>query len=1031
MIQEQLKDGVVEPVPDDPEGREFYIPHKGVFRETAESTKLRVVYDASARPTKESPSLNDCLEIGPPLQNKLWTVLVRGRFHPVCLSGDLRKAFLQVRIRKSHRDALRFYWLKDIHSNEIQTFRFTRALFGLTSSPFLLGEVLQQHLETWRPKNPAVVDEISKSLYVDDLVSGATTTAKATTLKNKATEIFQDATFELHKWQSNAEELDNPSSLTQEEETYAKQQLGVPAKKNGKLLGLDWNKEDDTISISFPTEKADLTKRGILSKVARVYDPLGLVSPCTLAGKLLYREACESKVGWDSPLKESLAKRVERWENGLGNSAEFRRRLAGKREDIEEINLHTFGDASSMGVAAAVYAVVMQPSGTSQGLVTAKSRLPKQGLTIPRSKLVSGHMAANLVDNVKKALDGFPVTGVTGWLDSTVALCWVKGQGQYKQFVQNRVRKIREKSFIEWRHVPTDQNPVDIGSRAGTGSNDKRLWENGPVWLSDKTNWPPNPLITESDESRVETKLTREIFNLAITEEDSFDELLGKFNMWKVVRVGAWVTRFVTNLRVREGERTTGPLKTKETQKQITFWVKKAQARHEASSVFQEDKLQLNLQRNKENIYECRGRLQGMYPTYLPDQDQFTEKLVMNAHIRTLHGGVGLTMTKLRETYWIPRLRRLTRKVIKKCNGCKRFQAVALSSPPPGKFPSERTVGSSAFEVIGVDYAGPIPYRQAKNREKKSYILLYTCSLSRAIHLELLPDLTAMEFIHSFKMFIARRARPKKVFSDNGKTFAAAATWVRKLMKDEQVHDWLAEQRIAWQFNLSRAPWWGGQFERLVGLVKQALYKTLGKGCLYWKELQEVIIDIEIALNNRPLSCIKEDVQMLILTPNSLTFGQPGVVPEEEIADIDDVVLRKRAKYVKRCKNALWERWSKEYLRKLRQRHNLKHKTRDQDLKQGDVVIIKGDDRNRNKWKLGVVDQMIKGKDDVVRAVRLRAGKSFLERPIQHLFPLELSCDLKPKKQLDVQAKEFVPKRMAAKAARENIRLIASEEESD
>ena len=189
-----------------------------------------------------------------------------------------------------------------------------------------------------------------------------------------------------------------------------------------------------------------MTKRGILSKVARVYDPLGLVSPCTLAGKLLYREACESKVCWDSPLKESLAKRVERWENGLGNSAEFRRSLAGKREDIEEINLHTFGDASSMGVAAAVYAVVKQPSGTSQGKVTAKSRLPKQGLTIPRSELVSGHMAANLVDNVRKALDGFPVTGVTGWLDSTVALCWVMGQVQYKQFVQNRVQKIREKS---------------------------------------------------------------------------------------------------------------------------------------------------------------------------------------------------------------------------------------------------------------------------------------------------------------------------------------------------------------------------------------------------------------------------------------------------------------------------------------------------------------------------------------------------------------------------------------------------------
>ena len=217
----------------------------------------------------------------------------------------------------------------------------------------------------------------------------------------------------------------------------------------------------------------------------------------------------------------------------------------------------------------------------------------------------------------------------------------------------------------------------------------------------------------------------------------------------------------------------------------------------------------------------------------------------------------------------------------------------------------------------------------------------------------------------------------------------------------------------------------------MVGLVKQALYKTIGKACLYWKELQEVILDIEMVLNNRPLSYVEEDVQRPILTPNSLMFGQPGVVPEEEIADIDDTNLRKRARHVEKCKNALWVRWSSEHLRGLRERHNLKHKTKEHVLKQGDVVVIRGDDRNRNKWKLGVVDEMINGKDDVVRAVRLRAGKSFLERPIQHLYPLELSCDLKEKNQLDVQAKEFKPKRMAAEAARENIRIIAAEEQSD
>ncbi len=154
---------------------------------------------------------------------------------------------------------------------------------------------------------------------------------------------------------------------------------------------------------------------------------------------------------------------------------------------------------------------------------------------------------------------------------------------------------------------------------------------------------------------------------------------------------------------------------------------------------------------------------------------------------------------------------------------------------------------------------------------------------------------------------------------------------------------------------------------------------------------------------------------MPILTPNSLIFGQPGVVSEEEIADIDDMNLRKRARQVEKCKNALWAQWSCEYLRTC-------SKTRRR----------RGNQRRRQEQeKIGVVDEMIKGKDDVARAVQLRVGKSFLERPIQHLYPLELSCDLKAKNQLDVQAKEFKPKRMAAEAAREKIRIIAAEEQRD
>jgi hypothetical protein len=161
-----------------------------------------------------------------------------------------------------------------------------------------------------------------------------------------------------------------------------------------------------------------------------------------------------------------------------------------------------------------------------------------------------------------------------------------------------------------------------------------------------------------------------------------------------------------------------------------------------------------------------------------------------------------------------------------------------FAQPPPGNLPRDRTEGSWPFQVVGIDYAGPILYRTTKNHEKKSYILLCACSLTRSIYLELVPNLTTEECIRSLKRLIARRGRSDKIYSDNGKTFVAAAKWLRKAMKDEQFHDWLGKMKIVWQFNLSRAPWWGGQFERMVGLVKQALYKTTGKSKLTWNQLE-------------------------------------------------------------------------------------------------------------------------------------------------------------------------------------------------
>ena len=193
---------------------------------------------------------------------------------------------------------------------------------------------------------------------------------------------------------------------------------------------------------------------------------------------------------------------------------------------------------------------------------------------------------------------------------------------------------------------------------------------------------------------------------------------------------------------------------------------------------FSEDQLRLNLQKNKDGLFECRGRNQGECPIYVHGDHVLARKLVEVVHLKTFHGEVGMTMAGIREKYWIPKLRRLARQVIRSCHGCK-FQAVAFTNPPPENLPQDRTEGNIPFQVIGVDYAGPILYRSGKSGEGKAHVILYSCSLTRAVYLELLKDMTTEELIQSFKRLVAKKGKPEKVYSDNGKTFIAAAKWVK------------------------------------------------------------------------------------------------------------------------------------------------------------------------------------------------------------------------------------------------------------
>ena len=180
------------------------------------------------------------------------------------------------------------------------------------------------------------------------------------------------------------------------------------------------------------------------------------------------------------------------------------------------------------------------------------------------------------------------------------------------------------------------------------------------------------------------------------------------------------------------------------------------------------------------------------------------------------------------------------------------------------------------------------------------------------MHLELTPNLTTNEFINFFKRLIARRGRPKTVYSDNAKTFQEVAKWLKQVIKTKDFNEFLTKENIKWKFNLTRAPWWGGHFERLIGLTKQSLFKSLGKTSLSWNELELALLDVEVNLNNRPLTYIEDDIQKPIFTPNSMLLGRDTVMLEEDPEEDDKNSSKKRQKYIVRCKDGAWRRWKRE-----------------------------------------------------------------------------------------------------------------------
>ena len=392
--------------------------------------------------------------------------------------------------------------------------------------------------------------------------------------------------------------------------------------------------------------------------------------------------------------------------------------------------------------------------------------------------------------------------------DSTVALCWIKGTDKtWKPFVQNRVNEIRKLTSTElWKHCSGKNNPADLPSRGLTPLELSRsiLWRGGPDWLHGSdldVNSEVQPMTECLAEMRAEDRKTSHGL-LTVGDRVALSEIIDCENYSSLDRlfsVTSLVLKFckilLSKIRPRSQASNHGHCSKGTTAEE--FWLLECQKKVIADKKFKQWQKQLDLFVDEKGLWRCRGRIENAnvsyttkYPVLLHNVHYLTTLFIKKAHSRVLHNGVKETLTELRSKFWIVKGRSVVKKIIHRCHVCKRHEGKPYSTIPPPPLPSYRVEEAPPFSFTGVDFAGPL-YIKIADKTSKVWICLYTCCVVRAIHLDLVPDMSTAAFIRSLKRFIARRGLPSKMLSDNGKTFKGAAKEVNAVFTHPDVTKYL------------------------------------------------------------------------------------------------------------------------------------------------------------------------------------------------------------------------------------------------
>ena len=817
--------------------------------------------------------------------------------------------------------------------------------------------------------------------------------------------------MQLDKWHSNCSQFMIDSTT---------KNLNIDESLITSALGIKWDQNNDQLLFSYVGNENvgnRTTKRTILSMSSSLFDPLGLICPLIVTAKIILQELWLIKIDWDESVPQHIYSAWQSFIQNLSLLQSFEVPRFCLVPHLVSLQIHAFCDASLRAYGCCFYARCVDSWNTvSIQLLTAKSRVaPTKKLSLPKLELCGALILAKLYQQLSPIFKHLNYR-LYCWTDSQIVLHWLKmHSATLSVFVGNRISKIQDMTDGSvWRHVPTKSNPADLVSRGCTVEELRNsIWINGPQFLTKESNfWPPNT-TSDVDMNVVEKERRKSMFSATIESNYILDQLEAYSSYTRCIDVVAWMLRFALKANKQQlAAENSSTLSSDERQKALWSIVWNIQRKHFSSDI---QAIQKGLQIKTSLKYlapfletidsycllKVGGRLNladlpngSKHPVLLPSKSSFVELYVRHLHRKNYHAGAKTLMALIQQDFWIVNARDLARKIVRSCIHCVRYRP-KLQEQVMGNLPRNRITPSRPFSNCGVDFCGPInTYLRIRGKAPyKTYVAIFICFSSKAVHLEAVSDLSTNAFLAALRRLIGRRGLPTDIYCDNATNFVGAKNHLAELKSfifnienQNIISNYCSKNFINFHFIPPRAPHFGGLWEAAVKVAKGHLHRSLMNTRLTFEELCTALVEVEAIMNSRPISTLSTDPNDLQpLTPGHFLIGTSLKALPTRSYD-ESTAARDHWAHISAVKQRFWDLWRSDYLNELQIRS--KWSKQQHNVEPGTIVIVHEDNMPPQKWLLGRVVSSMPGKDSKVRVVDIQTSKGLIRRPIRKIAVL-------------------------------------------